>query len=243
MSDSFEDAVAGVQSKQGGNEYAEVVFEKREYPLIPEGQYKAICCKSELRESRSEFDDPGTMKICLRWQVWEPMYKGDDDKEHHYIVFAKPLGIAFGERANLPKVFKKLTGLEPMVQKIHTKIDIGGGKFKEATRMRFDHKVFENMECELIVSHKEYEGKMYPQIENIICMKEMREKNAAQLPAEYRLGSSPVPQHAEGPALAAKNSGVQVAPEPAPSLSGIGPSAEENEKMKQEARDRGFPID
>lgn len=195
MSNGFEDAVAGVQQQPTKNEeVAETFYEKKEYPLVPQGVYKAMIVKSELRESKSKFDDPGTTKINLRYEIISDMngkpveYKGDDGEMHKYQVFGKPLaknygdGIKTGKPSNLFKLIRELTGIPPLTDEEDAVRTLDNGKTIRGKVIRFNHKMLEYMKLQLIVKHKEYEGKMYAYIDSFMVDSVMQKENYDMLP-------------------------------------------------------------
>jgi hypothetical protein len=269
---SFEDAISGVQSPSGSDqreeEVAETFYEKREYPVVPPGVYKAMIVKSELRESKSEYDDPGTTKINLRIEIISDakgnpvVYKGDDDKEHRYQVFAKPLaknygdGVKTGKPSNLFKLFKELTGIPPMTDERDAEKKLDNGRMVKGKIISFNHKMMEYMECDIVVKHKEYQGRMYPYIETSMCDEATQLKNYASLPPHPKK----IPHPKGGAAVAPKTepTGDVFKPTPgqstqkAPAVEAPIPSVEAGEiayrtpeeaaRLKQEMAGRGFPA-
>jgi len=209
MSDSFEDAVDGVNSKKGGDETAEVFYEKRKYPLLPEGVYPAMCVRAIIDDANpnGKFYQQGDKVIKLTWEIRQPdlymkdeegkVMKDSNDKPMPYRVFNRPISIGFGERTNLRKLFLKLTGFDlslkenGLVQKTIKKIDMGNGRFKEGFSLKFDQKMFEYMEANLVIQHQQWEDNMgetrtSAYIETYMVSQDQKKKNYDQLPPEAK---------------------------------------------------------
>lgn len=200
MSDSFDDAVAGVQSptrSSGSPAIAEAVYEKRKYPPCPEGNFIAICVKTELKEvpMTAQFD-AGAMKIHHTWEIQsdrdgKPVdYEDpqDPDKRWKYRVFGKPMSISFGDRATLCKLFKELTGIPPLTDvAVEMRTFEGAPRPKEVKVVRFDQTLLENMVCELKIAHEIYKNKYGEDttgvsIKSYDCTMAARKRNYDTLP-------------------------------------------------------------
>ena len=152
---------------------AEVVYEPRDYPDCPEGEYIAMCVKAELKPSKpSQYNPNGADKIHLRWEIMKDLRTGQEvyyidqsdaeKKKRHYMVFTKPMMQSFGERSNVGKMFKELTGLgaDCILQKTKEMRNFEGAGQKEVTVVRFDQTIFENMTAMVKVKHEEFENSM-----------------------------------------------------------------------------------
>lgn len=172
---------------------AEVFYEKRKYPLLEEGVYPVMCVKAELKDANPEgqYYKEGDKNIILHWEVREPSYTDPDDPEHKerkYRLFSRPLGLAFGERANLAKIFKKLTDLDinDFKEQVPAKLDLGNGRFKEGFRIRFDHTMLQYMECSVVVQHQEWNGELRANIDSYATTAVQRKANADSLAPAVR---------------------------------------------------------
>lgn len=207
--DDFDSAVAGVQDKKGSDETAQVFYERRKYPLLPEGVYRAMCIKAIIDDANpnGKFYKQGDKVIKLTWEIREEgltmkdedgnVMKGQDDKLLTFKVFSKPMSIGFGERTNLRKLFLKLTGYDlaqknnGLVVKTLKKIPLSNGKFKEGFTLDFNQKVLEYMEANLDIEHQQWEDNMgetktSAYIVNYKLTPEMKKKNYDQLPPEAK---------------------------------------------------------
>ncbi len=193
MSDDF----VPVGSQSGNEDMAETFYEKKEYPLVPEGIYNVIIAHAELRESKSERDPPGTTKINLRLEILSDLqgnnleYDGDDEKKHRYQVFARPLaknygdGKKTGKASNLYKLIMELTGIPPLTEEKDAERRLSDGRVVTGKLITFDYKMLVNMQCQIVLKHKEYQGKMYPQIDSYLCDTPTQLSNYDLLPPEH----------------------------------------------------------
>lgn len=171
---------------------ARVFYEKRKYPLLPEGTYKVICAKAELKDANptGEYYHEGDKNIILRWEVRDATYVDPEDeeqKDRHFQLFNRPLSLAFGERSNLGKLFLRLTGkdVQNYVDSKPMRIAIGNGKFKEGLEFTFDHRCLENMECSVAVEHTEWKGEKRASIIAHSTTEQQRKDNSDILAPEY----------------------------------------------------------
>ncbi len=286
--DDFNKTVDDVSQStpQRDSEMAETFYEKREYKNVDPGQYRAMIVKSELKESKSEFDEPGTTKINLRWEIMADImgtpitYVGDDGKDHRYQVFGKPLAKNYGngkgksgKPSNLFTLVMELTGIPPLTTEKDSERHLADGRTVKGRLITFDYKMLELMECQITVKHKEYQGKMYPYIDSYFCTPQMRKKNYDLLPPHEKKVLYPAPAMPQGTQTQAPAPQVNVAEaagevfvadkaqeapkrdeaawraeklrEAGAAATAIPPirTPEEEAKLKQEARDSGFPID
>lgn len=197
--DPLDAAVGQVHAAQSTPQpMAEAVYERRNYPDCPEGTFVAICCNVELKVNPMDSDfDPGMTKINHRWQVMsdvrtgQPVFyvdpKDETKKERQYQVFGKALSISFGDRANLPKIMKELTGIAPLKTVTNeTRILEGSNQPKQVKIVRFDQSVLENMVCELRIKREALvsdPSRTRLVIDDYSCTPAMRYSNWSMLPA------------------------------------------------------------
>lgn len=155
-------------SQQQPKRMAEAIYEPREYPDCPEGEYVAICAKSELRPAKAtQYNPEGLDKINTRWEILKDAITGEDvfyvdetdaeKKNRHYQVFGQPMSQSFGPRSNVNKLFVELTGVpvDFMVQKVRENRMFGNVE-KSVNVVRFDPSIFEGMMAVVKVTHDEY---------------------------------------------------------------------------------------
>lgn len=268
MENSTEDPFDSVKQSvsTGDGEVAGTFYEKRKYPLLPEGEYTAICCKSEVKDGNpnSKYYKEGEKKIHLRWQIQNDRNTGapvsypdsqDETKTRNYIVFNKSLSISFGDRSGLQKLWKQLTGYdaEPFAIKTPKKIPLGNGKFREGTYIVFPHSLFENMMCSLSISHNEWNGELRPQIDSYSVSPQQKSHNQSLLPGGHGtmppIGvgvSTSQPSQVNTSVKLEKQSDLpfDVKPTAEPGSKNIHQEfVNDSQKTINEARERGFPID
>ena len=202
--DEFGAATSAVGRPQYSSkaQVAEVIYEKREYPDCPEGTYTAICVKAESKKKAMDAQfNPGEDQIHHRWEILTDARSGqavtytdkndEDKKVRHYQVFGKALNLSFGERANLHKLMKELTGIPPLVtKKTEARPLQGTTKTRMVTVARFDYSVLEYMTCELKIKHEDYqsrdgETRTAVNIVSYDCSPAMKFANWSQLPQSH----------------------------------------------------------
>lgn len=179
---------------QDSAEMAETFYENRTYPQVPPGVYNAMIVKSELKLSKNEHDEPGTTKINLRLEIMsnlkgEPIsYTGEDEKEHRYQVFSRPLaknygnGKKTGKPSNLYTLIKELTGIDPLTNEEQAERKLSDGRIVKGMLVTFDYKMLEFLECQVVIDEKEWNGKMQSEIRTYMCDAATRMKNWNLLP-------------------------------------------------------------
>lgn len=217
MPNDFDSAADAVGSK---TDYAEAVYIDRKYPLPDEGWYTAMCVKSELKPSNSQYDAPGTNRIHLQWELMNNVKTGQpvsyvdpedqEQKVRKFKVFSRALSIAFSDKAHLNKLMKTLTGMEPIVrERKEARLIQGETTPREITIKRFNHSMIEGMTAELKIVHSTYKtdtgvDKTSPSIEDYSADKETIKKNRALIPPEdmdYYEGKNGKVQEEKGPVV------------------------------------------
>lgn len=180
---------------------AEAVYERREYPNCPPGKYLAVCAKTGLMTVPDDaMFDAGKQKITHRWEIVSDAVTGapvsyidkDDESKQvrYYNVFGKPLSISFGEKANLSKLTRELTGLLPLQD-----IEVGertyeGGLKKKVNIVRFNQAMLENMQCILTIEHVQGKdnnaGRTFVEVKSYECTPAMKYENWTMLPQGHK---------------------------------------------------------
>lgn len=171
--------------------YVDVMYEQRQYPMIPQGIYPAICIKAEIKDANPEgqFYKEGDKRIHLTWQIQEPTYKDENGLVRNHRIWSRPLPTSYGGRSHCSKLWSKLTGtnIEDFLTKTQGEISMANGKTRKVTRIRFEHKSFENMVANVVVEHADWKGEIRSNLSNYIVEDEQRGTNFHQLPGMSKM--------------------------------------------------------
>jgi hypothetical protein len=152
--------------------------EMKTFPLCPKGMHKGKCIKAELKET--EFEGRKEMKLSLTWEL-EAQFDDERDGEtvkKNYRVF-DTLGLYFGPKARLHKVFKELTGEDVKALVKEQKIKKDGRDFIRST---FSYPAFMEMKADILIRHQEGKSdpsKVYANIDTYSCDEATQKANAA----------------------------------------------------------------
>ena len=176
MADQKDDFESAVEEVSG--ESVTIEREVKRFPLVPKGMHKGKCIKAEMRET--EFEGRKEMKLSLTWEL-EAQFDDEKDgkiEKKNFRVF-DTLGLYFGPKARLHKVFKELTGEDINALVSEQKIKKDGKDFMRST---FRYPAFQEMKADILIKHQEGKtdpSKTYANIDTYSCDEATQKYNAS----------------------------------------------------------------